>query len=675
MKRRKTATRRPGRPGTRETAGAEKPRGGRGELPPVAVLEVIGVDEDGVASARPVSGSGRGATASIELLPDSRAGSAVVSGDRVLARIEKLGPESYQARAIRRLPQAEDRSVVGIFRRIAGGGRLDPTSRRVKTSFAIANPDCMDARPGEVVRAETVPGRRLGLPRARVIETLGRGAPHRTASLIAIAEHRIPDRFPDEAIAEAESAGAAPLGQREDLRDIPLATVDGEDARDFDDAIWAEADPAGGYHMIVAIADVAWYVRPGSALDESARLRGNSVYFPDRVVPMLPEALSNHWCSLRPGEDRPCLAVHLWIDSQGRKRAHRFVRGLMRSAARLTYSEVQATIEGARPAHPGAAGMEACHLAFTALTTARRARGTLDLDIPERRISFAEDGSIAAIERRRTLDAHRLIEEFMIAANVAAAEMLEAERALCVYRVHDSPGDDRIETLREVLASLGLNLARGGVLRASHFSRLLERVAGTPNAEPVSEAILRAQAQAAYSTGNIGHFGLALDRYAHFTSPIRRYADLMVHRALIAACGLGEGGLDGDGPDRAETTARHISATERRAAAAERDAVDRLCAIYLADRVGGEFAARITGITRAGLFVRLEETGASALVPLSSLPFGPLRVDRTGLRLSDRRGTAIATLGDALRVRLAEVHRATGSLVCSVLWDDVPPRP
>ena len=633
------------------------------------MLEVVDIDEDGVATARPASGARR---VSIEVLPDSRAGSALVAGDRILARLERTGSGSYRARTIRRLPQTEDRAVLGIFRRVAGGGRVDPTSRRVKTAFAIANRDTLGARPGEVVRAETVPGRRLGLPRARVTECLGRGPPHRTASLIAIAEHGIPDRFADAAMAEAESAEAAPLGRREDLRDIPLATIDDESARDFDDAIWAKADPEGGFHLIVAIADVAWYVRPGTALDEAARLRGNSVYFPDRAVPMLPEALSNGWCSLVPGEDRPCLAVHLWIDAGGRTRRHRFVRGLMRSAARLTYSGVQAAIGGARGPH--SAAIETCHGAFQALTSARRARGTLDLDIPERRIEFAEDGTIESIERRRTLDAHRLIEEFMIAANVAAAETLEEAGAPCVYRVHDSPDMSRVEELREVLASFGLNLPRGGSLRASHFARLLERVVGTPEAELVGEAILRAQAQAAYGTANIGHFGLALRRYAHFTSPIRRYADLMVHRALIAACGLGEGGFDGGGRDAVESTARHISETERRAAAAERDAVDRLCALYLADRVGGEFAARITGITRAGLFVRLEETGANALVPLSSLPFGPSRVDRSGLRLTDRRGATIARLGDALRVRLAEAYKTTGSLVCTVVWDQ-PPRP
>ncbi len=636
-------------------------RSGAGGLPPVAVLEVIEVDDDGVARARPAGGAGE---ISVELPPDGRAGPAPGAGDRILARIEERGPGSYRARIIRRLPRVEDRTVLGIFRRVAGGGRLEPTSRRVKTAFAISNRDSDGARPGELVRAETVPGRRLGLPRARVIERLGRAPPHRSASLIAIAEHGIPDRFPDEALAEAKAAGPAPPGRREDLRDIPLVTIDDESARDFDDAIWAEPDPGGGFHLIVAIADVAWYVRPGSALDGTARLRGNSVYFPDRVVPMLPEALSNGWCSLVPGEDRPCLAVHLWIDGDGRKRDHRFVRGSMRSAARLTYGGVQAAIEGERTPHPAA--IEACHGAFRALTLARRARGTIDLDIPERRIDFADDGTIASIERRPALDSHRLIEEFMIAANVAAAETLEQAGATCVYRVHDSPDEGRVEELRKVLASLDLDLPRGGVLRASHFTRLLQRVAGTPEAEPVSEAILRAQAQAAYGTANIGHFGLALRRYAHFTSPIRRYADLMVHRALIAACGLGEGGLDG-AREQAAATAKHISGTERRAAAAERDATDRLCALYLADRVGGEFAARITGIARAGLFVRLEETGASALVPLSSLPFGPLRVDRSGLRLTDRGGTTVARLGDALRVRLAEAYKSTGSLVCEVV--------
>ncbi len=636
-----------------------------GGLPPVAVLEVLDVDEDGVALARPCPVTEEASQPRIEIVPDNRAGVAIASGDRILARIERTGRDSYEARAMRRLPRERDRSVVGIYRRIGRDGRLEPTDRRVRTAYAISGRDSMGALHGELVRAETRPGRRLGLPRARIVERLDRHSPVSAASAIAIAEHGIPDRFPGQAVAEAEAAAATPLGEREDLRGIPLVTIDDESARDFDDAVWAGTDPDGGFRLIVAIADVAWYVRPGSALDEAARERGNSVYFPDRVVPMLPERLSNGWCSLKPGEDRPCLAVHLRIDAQGRKRKHRFVRGLMRSAARLTYNEVQATIEGRRPPSDSAAPIADLHRAYTALNGARRARGTLDLEIPERRVRLAGDSSIASIERRRTLDAHRLIEEFMIAANVAAAETLEEGDALCVYRVHDSPDEKKIEALRDVLGTLGLNLPRGGALRAGHFSRLLDRVAGTPEAELVNEAVLRAQAQAVYSTANIGHFGLALRRYAHFTSPIRRYADLMVHRLLIAACGLGEGGFDGGGGDRAQATAERISETERRAAAAERDAVDRLCAIHLADRVGGEFAATVAGIARAGLFVRLDETGASALVPLSSLSLGPLRVDRGG-RLTDRRGRTVARPGDKLRVRLDEADTRTGSLICSV---------
>ena len=629
---------------------------------------MLDVDEDGVALARPFPATEDAPQPHIQVLPDNRAGGAIASGDRILARIERLGPDSYEARTMRRLPR----------RNGPDPGRHLPANRRRRPAGADrpAGQDrlhhCkprLDGGKARRTRARGNTPRAAAWPAAGPCNgaKLGRGSPVSTASLIAIASNDIPDRFSDEAIAEAEAAVAATLGQREDLRDVPLVTIDDESARDFDDAVWAETDPDGGFRLIVAIADVAWYVRLGSALDEAARLRGNSVYFPDRVVPMLPEPLSNGWCSLKPGEDRPCLAVHLRFDAEGRKREHRFVRGLMRSAARLTYTGVQATIEGARPSSESAAPVEALHRAFSALRDARRARGALDLEIPERRVRLGEDGSIAAIERHRMLDAHRLIEEFMIAANVAAAETLEAKRALCVYRVHDSPDPKKIDALREMLGSLGLSLPRGGVLRASHFSRLLDRVAGTPQADPIGEAILRTQAQAVYSSANIGHFGLALGRYAHFTSPIRRYADLMVHRSLIAACGLGEGGFDGGQKEHAEATAGHVSTTERRAAVAERDAIDRLCAIYLADRIGGEFAATITGITRAGLFVRLDETGASALVPLSSMSLGPLRVDERGGRLTDRRGRPVARLGDALRVRLDDVKTRTGSLVCSIV--------
>jgi ribonuclease R len=410
-------------------------------------------------------------------------------------------------------------------------------------------------------------------------------------------------------------------------------------------------------------------VRPADALDFAARERGNSVYFPDRVVPMLPEALSNELCSLKPGVDRACLAVHLWLDGEGRVHRHRFVRGLMRSAARLTYEEVQAAIDGrqselTRPLLEPV--LKPLYGAYAAFARARGRRGTLDLDLPERRIQLDPSCRVARIEPRQRLDSHRLIEEFMIAANVAAAEELERLKQPCMYRVHDRPDPAKLAALSEFLDGIGIHglaLAKGQVVRPRHFSEILRRAAGTPYATLVSELVLRSQAQAVYSPDNLGHFGLALRRYAHFTSPIRRYADLAVHRALIAGLDLGAGGLPPvEAADFAET-AEHISMTERRAAAAERSAVDRYTAAFLAERVGASFAGRITGATRAGLFVALAETGADGLIPISTLPNDYYDHDEKRHRLVGRRWGRVYTLGDALTVRLAEANAVTGGLI------------
>lgn len=651
--------------------GRRRRRGPAGGLPPVGIVEILSVDADGFAEARPMRLPAGAAPPAIRLAPDSRPGRAVAAGDRVLARLTRRGAARYSAEVIHRLPEARPRRVLGIYDP-AGGGRLRPTDRRVRHEIRVARRDAMGARAGELVRAEIGPGRGAGPAEARVLERLGAGEPWRTASLVAVEGHGIPDRFAQAALDEAAAARAAPADGREDLRSVPLATIDDEEARDFDDAVWAapDADPGnpGGFRLVVAIADVAWYVRPGSALDAAARERGNSVYFPDRVVPMLPEALSNGWCSLQPGQDRPCLAVHMRIDAEGNLRSHRFARALMRSAARLTYRCVQEALDGGPAPAPGP-GIAALGAAGAALARARARRGTLELDIPERRVVMAAAGGVEAVERRRTLPAHRLIEDLMIAANTAAAETLERRGRLCVYRVHEAPDAARVAALRTLLDGMGLALPRGARLRPHHFTRLLERAAGHDGAALLHEAVLRTQAQAVYGLDNLGHFGLGLARYCHFTSPIRRYADLLVHRALLAALGLGAGGAEG-GREALGEAARHVSATERRAAAAEREAVDRLCAVHLRDRAGAAFAARVSGITRAGLFLRLEETGAEALAPASLLPGGPVRVDASGFQAADRSGRTVWRLGQKLTARLREIDVVTGSILCAVAGDD-----
>ncbi len=641
-----------------------------GILPPIAVVEVTGLDADGEILARPGEWLSEEPPPRIYIVLERGGRHAVGPGDRLLARLRRIDRRTYEGRIIRRLEEQPQR-ILGIYRRIAGQGRLQPTDRRVRVEPIVADADSLDAREGELVHVELLPGKRLGLPQARVVERLGGEGDARTISLIAILDHGIPAVFSPEALTQAENAGPAALGQRVDLRHIPLVTIDGEDARDFDDAVWAAPDPdeknLGGWHLIVAIADVSWYVRPNDALDKNAYERGNSAYFPDRVVPMLPEALSNGWCSLKPGEDRPCMVAHLWIDGDGSLLRHRFERGLMRSAARLTYEQVQA-------AHDGFADDVAAPLvghvlaplygAFAALLKARVARGVLELDVAERRV-IIEDGKAADIRPRQRLDSHRLIEEFMVTANVAAAETLERLKQPCMYRVHDVPTPEKLEALRDFLETIEFNLPRGQVIHPAQFNRILERAAGGPHQQLVNEIILRSQAQAVYSPENIGHFGLALRRYAHFTSPIRRYADLLVHRALIRGIGLGDGALEKAHRDFREA-GEHISDTERRAISAERDAVDRYTAAFLADRVGARLPGRVTGVTRFGLFVTLAESGGDGLVPISTLPDDRYDHDPARHALVGRRWGRTYRLGTSLDVELVESNPLTGRLLLNL---------
>ena len=590
----------------------------------------------------------------------------------MLARLKRTESGAYEARVMRRLAAAPDRTL-GVVTVVGESVRIVPVEKRARAEFLLPAEGRMGAEPGELVWAEIQPGRPLCLKSARVVERLGPTMGPKSISLITILDHEIPHEFSDGALAEAKDAGPAPLEGRADLRRVPLVTIDGEDARDFDDAVWAEPDAnagnPGGWHLLVAIADVAHYVRPGAALDKAAVERGNSVYFPDRVVPMLPRELSNGWCSLVPGEDRPCLAVHLWIDADGNPLRHRFERGMMRSAARLTYRQVQATRDGvpdAATAKLADSAVAPLYGAYEALARARRARGVLELDVPERRVLIGADGGVADIQVRERLDSHKLIEEFMIAANVAAAETLEERKAPVMYRVHDRPTREKLASLSEFLATLGLKLARGRVVHPRDFNRILERVQGRPEARLVNEVVLRSQAQAAYDPTNIGHFGLALRRYCHFTSPIRRYADLLVHRSLMAALRLGGGGLAGAGEDFPRI-AEHISATERRAAAAERDAVDRFTAAWLAEQVGAVMPGRISGVTRFGLFVTLDRSGADGLVPISTLPDDYYVHDEAGHRLVGREFGLTFRLGDAIEARLVEANPLTGGIIFELM--------
>ncbi len=644
-------------------------------LPPVCILEVAGPDADGDLLARPLEWTGDGPEPRI-LLITRRADPALGAGDRILARVAKVTGDGhhFEGRLIRRIGTTA-RRMLGVFRAGAEGGRILPVDKKQDREWAVAPGNTQGARDGELVEAEPAgPRGGLGLPRARVVARLGDPSAPRAVSLIAIHQHGIPDAFPEDALAEAVAAiPAAPEG-RTDLRDLPLVTIDPPDARDHDDAVCAapDDDPGnpGGHVLWVAIADVAHHVPPGSALDREARSRGNSTYFPDRVVPMLPEALSGDLCSLHEGADRACVAVRMVLDAEGEKLSHRFVRGMMRSAGSLTYAQVQAARDGngcGRAAELAGDVIAPLYAAFAAMEAARARRAPLELDLPERRIVLGEDGRVASVALAERLDAHRLIEACMVQANVAAAQELALRRIPLLYRVHEEPTPEKMEALRDVAQASGLTLAKGQVLHTRALNRLLAQAQDSDVDDLVNLATLRSMQQAYYAAQNFGHFGLALREYAHFTSPIRRYADLIVHRALIAAHGWGDDGLAGHEVERLEDTAKHISSTERRSMAAERDTTDRYLAAYLSDRVGTELPGRISGIQRFGAFVKLDETGADGLVPVRSIGAEYFVHDpRTQTLMGADSGLTLG-VGQRVLTRLVEAVPVTGGLMLELL--------
>ena len=649
-------------------------------LPPVSVLKVVEVDRDGDLYLAPAEWRGEAPEPRVLYLP-AEGDQSLSPGDRALVRLREVEGEahSHEGRLIRKLASGP-RRLLGVFREAAEGGRLVPTGKGDDREWRIPAGATDGARDGELVEAEqTGPRGRMGLPQARVVERLGDPGAARAVSLIAIHEHGLRDAFPAEALDEAAaSAPVTALDGRDDLRDLPLVTIDPSDARDHDDAVCAMADddPAnpGGHVLWVAIADVAHYVTPGSALDREARARGNSTYFPDRVVPMLPDGLSGELCSLHEGVERPCIAVRMVLAANGEKVAHRFVRGLMRSPASLHYEEVQAAVDGApneRTAPLLDGVIRPLYAAYAALRAARDRRGPLDLDLPERRIALDADGTVTSVAFRERLDAHRLIEEAMILANVAAAETLE--RGPLLYRVHEEPPEDKLDALRETAEASGFALPKGQVMRPAQLNRLLAQAAKTELSELISISTLRSMTQAYYGPRNLGHFGLALRAYAHFTSPIRRYADLVVHRALVTHHGWGSDGLSAWDVEHLEETAAEISAAERRSMTAERDTTDRYLAAFLADKVGAEFAGRVSGVQAFGLFVRLTETGADGMVPVRTLGAEFFRHDRDANTLTGTETGLEIGLGQPVTVRLAEATPVTGGLVLELVSLDGAP--
>ena len=647
-------------------------------LPPVTVVRVAGVDSDGELFGEPAEWAREGEALPKILIQTSTGRNRSSSikppgiGDQLLCRISSTNDATYpyDARIIRKLQGAKGH-IVGVYQPSSrGSGRVLSANRKDRLEFEVARGDEGGAQKGELVRAEITRERGRGFAQVRIVERLGDAADQRNISLVAIHQHGIPDQFPKDVVAAAEALKELkPPRGRKDLRHVPLVTIDPPDARDHDDAVWAapDDDPAnkGGFKVIVAIADVAAYVRAGSVIDKEARVRGNSVYFPDRVVPMLPERLSTDLCSLRGLENRPAFACFMTFDKAGGKLNHSFDRIWMKSAAKLSYAQAQAAMDGRSDDVTGPLlepVLKPLWRAYQALKKARDKRQPLELDLPERKLVLDAEGRIERVTTPERLDAHRLIEEFMIQANVAAAEVLEKSRTPLVFRVHDAPAPEKIDALAKFLATLGLSAPKGVVMQPQHFNRILETARGGPNEHLVSQTVLRSQAQAVYTPDNLGHFGLNLRRYAHFTSPIRRYADLIVHRALISALKLGDDGLSEEDMASLEELAGILCMTERRAMLAERETTDRLIAHYLSGNIGADFKARIGGMVKAGLFVTLSDSGADGFIPASTLGQDYFVHDEQAMAMVGERTGETFRMGDMVDVRLLEVTPLAGGL-------------
>ncbi len=664
-----------------------------GELPNVAVLDIVTRDRDGGLLAKPAEWPPKGSQnvegdapiVSIRREPRSAKGanSSKIAGvgDRVLARVNSEGDgneKRYSGRIIKIL-DSQPEAVLGIYRNWqdgsdTGGGWIEGIERRSR-EMDIDPTDAGDAEYGDLVEVQLIKSSRTARQRARIINVLGSMKSEKAVSMIAIHANDIPYIFPDEVIDEANSAGPATMTKREDWRALPLITIDPFDAKDHDDAIYAIADDApnneGGYRVTVAIADVSSYIHPNSALDREALKRGNSVYFPDRVVPMLPERISNELCSLKENVDRPALAVEMVFSSTGKKVSHTFHRIMMNSHAKLSYQQAQAAIDG-EPSSERADEvlddiLKPLWAAYHCLLIEQKNRAPLALDLPERKIILKKDGTVDRVEVPPRLDAHKLVEEFMILANVAAAETLERKKQPLIYRIHDAPSMSKLESLREFLKTAGLSLVKGGSLRPFHFNEILSKVVGKDTQQLINQVVLRSQSQAEYNPQNIGHFGLNLGRYAHFTSPIRRYADLIVHRALVGSLGLGKGGLTRDEEERLEVIASSISDTERRAMKAERDTKDRLIAAHMSEQINATFSGRINGVTRSGLFVTLDETGADGFIPLSNLGNEYFIHDEAAHAVIGERSGLSFQMGDQVEVKLVEAAPMAGALLFEMI--------
>ncbi|HEX5314027.1 MAG TPA: ribonuclease R [Gammaproteobacteria bacterium] len=587
----------------------------------------------------------------------------LMHGDRAAVRVQRGRDGREEGRLVDVLERGRS-SLSGEYFQEHGVGFVRPDDRRLRDDVLIPGDARGAARPGEMVTVELTdfPGAH-GPAVGRVIEILGAREAAGMASELAIRNHQLPHEWPAAVAAEAsalpDALRAADLRERRDLRELPLVTIDGEDARDFDDALYCRRD-GDGFRLHVAIADVSHYVRAASALDCEAEGRGNSVYFPDRVLPMLPEALSNGLCSLNPEVDRLCMVAELSVRRDGEVARSHFYPALMHSRARLTYTEVAAILvdgdKAARRKRKTILGeLDNLYAVYRALAAARKRRGAIDFDTVETRFVFDAAGAVTDLVPVVRNDAHRIVEECMIAANSAVARRLRRAKVPALYRVHEHPAADKLAELRDFLALHGLSLGGGDRPEPQHYAKLVKAIAERPDRLRIQTMLLRSLAQAIYAPEPGGHFGLALADYTHFTSPIRRYPDLVVHRALKRTISVSESGQSSGGGDKLEALGRHCSMTERRADEATREAADMLKCQFMRERVGEVFAGVVSGVTGFGLFVELEGLYLEGLVHVTALPSDYWEFDPGSQRLRGSRSGASYAIGDHLRVKVARV--------------------
>ena len=649
-----------------------------GELPAVTVVTIDEVDDNGDLWGRPEVWKGEGEAPRMRIREESpgRSGSrnrpaSLGVGDRALARLKTDKNARMSAIVFKKLPK-QSGDYLGVLAKTdttskGGGWTITPVSKKARDVYSVRDvPATLSPDSRTLVRYRSLSNRGRADRQAKILDLVGPADSDDAATMISLEEHGIPTEFPDEAIEQAENATMPEIGgPRKDLRDLDLITIDPLDAKDFDDAVLALPDGRGGYHVWVAIADVAAFVTPGSPLDKEAFKRGNSVYLPDRVIPMLPHELSSDLCSLRPKEERACMAVEMHFDKSGRKLGHTFHRGIMKSKARLTYEQAQEAFDGhAGPiAEPVREQLGQLYAAYQVLRSAREKRGPLEIDLPERRVHIDDRGQVTAITVKQRFDAHKLIEEFMVQANVCASESLAQKNMLAVQRVHEPPAFEKVQALSEFLKLNDIKFNAGERVTTKSFNKLLGQTKDGDLAEAIGMSVLRTQSQAVYAPESSGHFGLNLTHYAHFTSPIRRYADLVVHRALIKAFKLGDDGITKEETSRLQEIGEHISTTERRAMAAERDAIDRYIAAYLDGKEGTVFPARINGVTKFGLFITLDETGADGLIPVRDLSDEFMVYDEARQALVGQNSGDTYRLGMRIKAKLVEASPVTGGMI------------